>query len=469
MDIPKGSVGEINSRSEARTSVNGTFPMKLRRRLPNETAIEALRPSVRLTYIREGGRSTAACRSTRTMARKDEAAIIVAGTGPAGLLAALGLAEAGFEVALAGPPPRGDDGRTTALMAPALAFLERVGALEALEASSAPLVAMRIVDATSRLIRSPVVTFRAAEIGLRRFGLNVPNGLLAAELTRLASRHGRIRWTGELVAAWHLGADAVVATLSGRDTVEARLAVAADGRTSQAREAAGIAISSRPLAQAALVLNFAHARDHGFISTEFHTESGPFTQVPLPGRRSSLVWVVRPGEADALADLSDADLSLRVERRMQSMLGRVEVETARQVYPLGATLPSRFAAKRVALVGEAAHVFPPIGAQGLNLGIRDISELIDISSDNAADPGSERALSRYDARRRPDILARTGAVSLLNMSLLSDLVPAQIARSAGLGVLGAFAPLRAFFMREGLQPGSGLAQAFSALREQIRR
>src|SRR5262249_25491099 len=129
----------------------------------------------------------------------------------------------------------------------------------------------------------------------------------------------------------------------------------------------------------------------------------------------------------------------------------------------------RFAQNRVALVGEAAHVFPPIGAQGLNLGLRDVRDLIDIVSENHSDPGEEQALAAYDGKRRPDVLARAGAVNLLNLSLLSDLLPAQLARSAGLGFVGGFAPIRALFMREGLQPGSGFARAFADLREQIRR
>ena len=118
-----------------------------------------------------------------------------------------------------------------------------------------------------------------------------------------------------------------------------RLAVAADGRDSLARQAAGIATSARSYPQSALVLNFGHSRGHGFISTEFHTETGPFTQVPLPGNRSSLVWVVKPETAEELAALDDAALSVRVEQKMQSMLGRVSVEPGRQVYPLSALLP----------------------------------------------------------------------------------------------------------------------------------
>ena len=151
------------------------------------------------------------------------------------------------------------------------------------------------------------------------------------------------------------------------------------------------------------------------------------------------------------------------------MLGRVAVEPGRQIYPLSTLLPARFAKDRIALVGEAAHVFPPIGAQGLNLGIRDVEDIVRTAAEHRDDPGSAAALAAYDRRRRPDILARSTAVNLLNISLLSDMLPAQLARSAGLGVLGALAPLRAFFMREGMQPGSGFARAVSSLREQVRR
>lgn len=391
------------------------------------------------------------------MAAQTLSHVIVAGTGPAGLIAALCLAQADFAVALVGPEVTGTDGRTTALMNPALETLERIGVLDRLAGNTAPLKVMRIIDATQRLIRSPVVTFRASEIGEEQFGSNMPNKALVAALSTAVQAHPSIAWHRSLVASWNLEADKAVATLTDGTQVSAALAVAADGRLSAAREAAGITTLIRTYPQAALVLNFSHAREHAFTSTEFHTETGPFTQVPLPGNRSSLVWVVKPETADELAALDHAELSMRIEERMQSMLGRVTVEAGRQIYPLSAVNPRRFARNRVALVGEAAHVFPPIGAQGLNLGIRDIVDLTDIASENRSDPGSASALASYEARRRPDILARSGAVNLLNRSLLSDMLPAQVVRGAGLGMLGALSPLRAFFMREGVHPGSGFA------------
>nr|WP_210325013.1 UbiH/UbiF family hydroxylase [Mesorhizobium silamurunense] len=394
---------------------------------------------------------------------------MVAGSGPAGLIAALGFAEAGFAVILAGPEAAGGDRRTTALMNPALKVLDRLGVLDELRSQAAPLKVMRIVDATRRLIRSPTVTFRASEIGEEQFGLNLPNKIMIPALAKAVAAHAGIEWRKAMVGTWRLEADQAHAILGDGSEVSASLAVAADGRLSPAREAAGIKASARPYPQSALVLNFSHRSEHGFISTEFHTETGPFTQVPLPGKRSSLVWVVKPETAKELAALDDASLSVRVEEQMQSMLGRVSVEPGRQVYPLSAASPGRFAQNRVALVGEAAHVFPPIGAQGLNLGIRDIDDLVGIASENRDDPGSRLSLAAYDTRRRPDILARSSAVNLLNMSLLSDMLPAQLARSAGLNVLDSFAPLRAFFMREGLRPGGGFRALAGGLRKQAAR
>ncbi|MBX3570263.1 MAG: UbiH/UbiF family hydroxylase [Rhizobiaceae bacterium] len=395
--------------------------------------------------------------------------IVVAGTGPAGMLAALALDAAGFSVALVGPPANRADRRTTALMVPALDELDRLGLLERIAPDAAPLRVMRIVDGTRRLIRSPVVTFHAGEIGEPHFGLNVPNAILNGAVEDKIEATASIVRLVATVEEWELTDQAAQARLSDGRRVRAKLCVAADGRNSPARLAAGIRTSLRPYPQSALALTFEHARPHGHISTEFHTEAGPFTQVPLPGNRSSLVWVTTSHEAEETARLSLESLSLAVETRMASMLGKVTVAEGCQVYPLAASLPDRFAARRVALVGEAAHLFPPIGAQGLNLGIRDVQNLVEVAARNRDDPGAARATAAYDRARRPDIVARTGAVSLLNRSLLSDFLPMQVSRTAGLALLGTFAPLRGFFMREGLRPGSGFRTIASSAREKVRR
>lgn len=393
---------------------------------------------------------------SKTMRRGQDKSIIVAGTGPVGLTAALALAQIGHQVVLVGPHPRAEDRRTSALMRPALEYLERLGALQALEEVSAPLAVMRVVDATSRLVRSGTVTFRASEMDAPYFGLNIPNVHLNEALAEKVRNHGLVEWHETIVERWHAHADHIDARLADGSDILAPLAVAADGRNSPARQAVGITARTKKLPQSALVLNFGHARHHADTSTEFHAENGPCTQVPLPGGfRSSLVWVTSPAEAKALSALDDASLSAKLEERLQSVLGKVSVEPGRQLYPLTAMTPARFAAHRVMLVGEAAHVFPPITAQGLNLGMRDIADLVEVVSAHGSDPGSTMALALYEARRRPDIMARSAAVNMLNASLLSSLLPAQLARSGTLGALRSFAPLRGFFMREGMSPGSG--------------
>jgi len=221
--------------------------------------------------------------------------------------------------------------------------------------------------------------------------------------------------------------------------------------------------------QTAIVLNFSHDLPHGNISTEFHTESGPFTQVPLPGNRSSLVWVRKPTEADVLMALSPEELSLRVEKQMQSMLGKVIVEPDVQAWPLSGMMAHRFGKGRLVLAGEAGHVFPPIGAQGFNLSLRDIIHLNDLISDLKGEPIPESIGDRFDRRRRADVMTRTAGVDLLNRSLLSDFLPTQMVRAAGLHVLSALPPLRALFMREGIEPGRGLSAIGDALRGKLRR
>jgi 2-octaprenyl-6-methoxyphenol hydroxylase len=239
---------------------------------------------------------------------------------------------------------------------------------------------------------------------------------------------------------------------------------------SKVRAAAGIGVRTWSYPQAAVVLNFSHTLPHGNVSTELHTETGPFTQVPLLDLRSSLVWVVRPEEAQRLLALPIADLSRQVEDRMQSMLGKVTVEGQPQTWPLSGLMADRFGKGRVALIGEAAHAFPPIGAQGLNLSLRDIISLQDqFSAIGSETPIPADAGERFNRQRRTDVMSRTFGVDLLNRSLLTDFLPAQMIRSAGLHILTKVPPLRNLLMREGVEPGRGFRSIMDSLRQEIRR
>jgi 2-octaprenyl-6-methoxyphenol hydroxylase len=374
--------------------------------------------------------------------------IAVVGAGPAGLAAALLLDQIGFRVALIAPERTGADERTSALLAGSVALLERIGVWPLLAAEAAPLRSLRIVDGTRRLIRAPEVLFHCGEIGLAAFGYNIPNAALIDALETILAERAirRITALAEDIAS---GDDDVVLDLSNGDRLKARLAVAADGRRSKLRDAAGIPVREWRYDQAALVVNLRHALPHDDTSTEFHTEHGPFTLVPLPGNRSSLVWVDRPAEANRRAAASDDELAAEIEKRSAAILGAIVIDGRRQVFPLAGMNAARFAARRVALVGEAAHLFPPIGAQGLNLGYRDVVALGEALS-GLADPGAEEPLAAYDRARRGDVLTRSAAVDALNRTLLTGFLPVQGLRGLGLFLLDRVPSLRRAVMRRGV-------------------
>jgi len=382
-----------------------------------------------------------------------EAAVM--GGGPAGLVAAIALSSAGVETLLIAPPVEKPDHRTTALLAGSVTALDTLGVWLACVPHAAPLRHIRVIDDTGRLIRAPEVLFSATEIDLDAFGFNIENRHLIAALE---AHIGTLKLPRIASAALSVESDAdgVTVKYSG-GAARVRLAIGADGRRSLCRAAAGIGTGERAYPQTALTLNLAHARPHDDISTEFHTESGPFTLVPLPGRRSSLVWVVDPARADVLAAMDDAKLAAEIERRAHSLLGKMSVEQGRGVFPLTVETADAVVGARIALVGEAAHVVPPIGAQGLNLGLRDsaaIAELVADARRDGLDIGAAEVLRRYQAQRRADVMSRAIAVDLLNRSLLTDFLLVQGARGLSIYLVDRIGPLRRALMREGVAPAA---------------
>jgi 2-octaprenyl-6-methoxyphenol hydroxylase len=380
--------------------------------------------------------------------------VAIVGGGPVGLTAAIALAGAGIETVLIATRAAVDH-RTTALLAGSVTALETLGVWDICAAHAAPLREMRIVDSTARLIRAPEVRFAASEIGLDSFGHNIENRHLIAALESQAATLPALKRIEEEARAIDTTDAATTVTFKSGGIITAKLVVGADGRRSLCRTAAGIESGARTYPQTALTFNIGHSRPHGDISTEFHTEAGPFTLVPLPGMRSSLVCVVTPGEGEQLAALNDTALNDEIERRSHSILGRITVEPGRGVFPLAVETARTFGLNRIALAGEAAHLLPPIGAQGLNLGLRDaatIGELVVAARRHGGDVGAPDLLARYDALRRADVKSRTVAVDLLNRTLLSDFLPAQGARGLGLYLIDRVTPLRRAVMREGMAP-----------------
>lgn len=421
--------------------------------------------------------------------------VLVVGAGPAGLAATLGLAGAGLSIGLIrqtppgsapesrsaespsasvepprvsveasrlsdSPSTRREHRRTAALLGASIALLRNLGVWEACATASEPLVGIRIVDDTGGLLRAPEIVFRASELGLGELGFNVPNGALSVALTARAEAAAAIAVFDTAGAdVFELSPERARVRLAEGDWLEADLIVGADGRNSPSRAAAGIATRLSDNGQSALTCSFAHDRRHRGISTEFHLPAGPCTTVPLPGNASALVWVERRAEAERLAHLDDAEFTVALETRLQGLLGSIGAISRRTVFPLAFLEARRFAVNRVALVGEAAHVMPPIGAQGLNLGLRDVAVLVDTLSEAramSADIGAPETLDAYSEARRWDIAGRMVAVDMLNASLTSQLLPAHLLRGVGLHALKAIGPLRRQIMRSGMVPASRL-------------
>lgn len=376
--------------------------------------------------------------------------IVVVGAGPAGLAAALECDRRGFDVAIVSPPRAGRDERTAALLAGSVDLLKRLGAWDLL-AEKAPMRSLRIVDGTRRLIRAPEVTFHASEIGLAVFGYNVRNADLVDALeARVAARS--IPRHATSVASVSADADEIRLELASGGTATARLVVAADGRSSTVRARIGIGTREWRYDQSALVVNLAHALPHNNTSTEFHTETGPFTLVPLPGLGSSLVWVDRPHEVARRVAMDEASLAEEIELRSSALLGAIRIDGRRQAFPLSGMTATAFAGSRTVLVGEAAHLFPPIGAQGLNLGYRDVASLGEVLPRTAGDAGAPGRLQAYERARRVDVLTRTAAVDALNRTLLTGFLPMQALRGLGLFMLDRVPALRQAIMRHGVAP-----------------
>ena len=389
--------------------------------------------------------------------------ILVSGGGVAGLTAAAAFGAAGFSVLCVDPAPpvtdeaaEGADLRTTAFLQPSIPVLQAAGLWDRLAPHAMPLQVMRIVDAGGALPQPRITKdFDAADISDQPFGWNLPNWLLRREMVaRLADMPGVTFRSGIATAGVTARDDAALVRLSDGTHLAARLLVAADGRHSGVRQALGIGARTIRYGQKAVVFAVTHPIPHENVSTEIHRSGGPFTLVPLPDRdgqpASAVVWMERGPEAERLAALPVPEFEAAMSERSCHLFGPLSLATRRAVWPIISQLADRVTAPHVALIAEAAHVVPPIGAQGLNMSLADLRVLLDLAQQHRADLGSAPMLAAYARARHLDVHLRVAGIDLLNRASMLAPQPLRDIRAGLLNALYSVAPVRRTLMKAGL-------------------
>lgn len=392
--------------------------------------------------------------------------ILISGGGVAGLTAAAAFGTAGFDVMLVDPAPPivssdavGADLRTTAFLQPSQKLLDRAGLWDRLAPHAAPLQIMRIVDAGGAEPEPRVIKdFDAADLSDAPFGWNFPNWLLRREMiARLDDLPNVTFLPGTGFAEMLTRETQALVRLSNGTSLRSKLVIGADGRNSAVRDAAQIAAKTKRYGQKAIVFAVTHGLSHNNVSTEVHRSGGPFTLVPLPDHNgrpcSAIVWMEKGPEVLRLSKLTDAAFEAEATTRSAGLYGALQLASPRQVWPIISQIADRMSAQRTALVAEAAHVVPPIGAQGLNMSLADMTCLLDLAQDAPNQIGSPDMLQRYERRRHPEVALRVRGVDMLNRMSMLGAPTLRDLRAKGIEALYSVTPLRHNLMRLGLGTG----------------
>jgi 2-octaprenyl-6-methoxyphenol hydroxylase len=389
--------------------------------------------------------------------------ILISGGGVAGLTAAAAFGSAGFRTICVDPTPpvtsmedAGADLRTTAFLQPSIPVLEAAGLWQRLAPYAAPLQIMRIIDAGGEHPDPRIVKdFDAADISDQPFGWNLPNWLLRREMVaRLADLPNVSFRPGLATTALLTRESEALATLSDGTRIAARLVIAADGRGSTIREALDIPVKTTRYGQKALAFAVTHPIPHRNISTEIHRSGGPFTLVPLPDRDgqpcSAIVWMETGPTVERLAALPAAEFEAEMNTRSCHILGPLTLVSRRSVWPIISQIAERMSGERTALMAEAAHVVPPIGAQGLNMSLADLRCLLDLAEADRTNIGNTRMLDTYHRQRHWEVQARVTGIDALNRASMMGAQGLRDLRATALNALYSVAPVRKTLMRAGL-------------------
>lgn len=381
--------------------------------------------------------------------------IIIVGAGIAGLTAALALSKLPVQITVVERKKLSNDeamplSRTAAIMTGGLLFFKDLGLLPEILDIGSPLKAITIIDDHDfpRGGQSMVQQrFDAQEVGEDYFGYNVPLGALRT----LLLNHVRAKNNITIKDGLNLSQDDEI-------LADADLIIGADGRHSFIRESAGIQTVHKDYGQTAITCLIHHTGSHTDTSVEFHRSGGPCTFVPVGDKTSAVVWVEKTAQAEEFIALSKHDFTSALQKRSRDILGQIELESSPESWPLKGFKAQSLTAPKTVLIAEAAHALSPIGAQGLNLSLRDVVALTDTVKNALAlgQPiGGHDVLTRYEQARLPDINMRYRAVNGLSDWVQTENTLAVKARRAGLKALDHLPPLRRFLMEKGLGMKSG--------------
>jgi 2-octaprenyl-6-methoxyphenol hydroxylase len=329
-------------------------------------------------------------------------------------------------------------------------MLEGIGIWDEVSNSAAPMLDIRVSDNDSRLF----LHYDHNAIGDEPFGHMVENTTLRRALFKTMGALESVRlFAPAKCVALDRGGGRVQAQLSSGEHISAQLAVAADGRCSPTRKAAGIDVVTWRYDQVGIVCTVAHEEPHRYIAHEHFLPAGPFAILPLLGNRSSLVWTERADLAPAIMALDDEAFANEMRRRFGDFLGRVDVVGPRWSFPLSLHFAETAIAERLALVGDSLHGMHPIAGQGLNMGFRDVAALAEVVTDTfrlGLDIGAPDVLERYQRWRRFDNMLMLALTDGLNRLFSNNIGPIRLARDLGLGAVNRIPPLKRFFMRHAM-------------------
>lgn len=375
--------------------------------------------------------------------------IAIVGGGLVGASLACALAPLGYRVVilekvpLRAPAQPSYDDRTLALSDGSCRILQGLDLWSGLESNA---TAIREIIVTE-LARPGRVVLKASEMGLPAFGHVVEARQFGANvMAKLESLQGVELRCPATVSGIRLN-DACVAlnldTEQGPAYLEARLVVAADGASSSVRALLNIPVQERDYGQTAVICNLTPARHHEGRAFERLTPTGPFAVLPHTGDRCGLVWSVASADTERLLGLPEQDFMREAQDRFGLELGEFRKIGRRSAYPLKLVRAERDIATRTVVLGNAAHTIHPVGAQGFNLGLRDVAVLAELlAANDGADPGLDLMLAAYSDWRRAD-QDSTVAWSDGMARLFANTSPvAGILRTAGLFAHALLPPMR---------------------------